>query len=306
MMSLMRFALAAMLLAAAPAAFAQAPQPRAALPPDPLQQAIQKSNAYIGLMNRTLRAVDSWNRYTSWVNVRTGPTGRERYISYGLYSLYDVRGEIEKALAATSQEPIVPELDATVRRYVETYQALAPVITRADGYYERQDYRSDNMAEGKALHAQLVPAAEAFLRERANFERQMTVFQADLDRRELAAIEAREGRSRLWHVRNVMVEARKVMDVMPSRDVPRVDMKTFDEALAGYAAAVRALDEFAQANPGRLSAFESQPRSMLGKLREYREKLARSRGDGRRVEGANWIVNDYNMMTSMSQMATRF
>ena len=59
-----------------------------------LQAAITKSNAYTALMNRTLRAIQSWERYASWVDMKKGPTGKERYISYGLYSLYDVTGEI--------------------------------------------------------------------------------------------------------------------------------------------------------------------------------------------------------------------
>ncbi|MBL8587547.1 MAG: DUF3829 domain-containing protein, partial [Methylobacteriaceae bacterium] len=67
--------------------------------PAELQQAITKSNAYVGLMNRTLRAGESWRRYQSWVKSPAGPTGRERIV-YGLYGLYDVRSEIAKARAA--------------------------------------------------------------------------------------------------------------------------------------------------------------------------------------------------------------
>src|SRR5690606_30706254 len=86
--------------------FAAAQQSRSAPAANPAQQQdaelqalIRKSNAYVGLLNRTLRAVESWNRYTSWVKVKTGRTGRERII-YGLYGLYDVRGEIGKAREA--------------------------------------------------------------------------------------------------------------------------------------------------------------------------------------------------------------
>jgi hypothetical protein len=273
---------------------------------DPLQQAIAKSNAYIGLMNRTLRAVEAWDRYRSWVNLKTGPTGRERYITYGIYSLYDVRREIEAAEAAVAQPPAAPELDATIKRYIAAYQAFAPAVTQASGYYERQDYRSDGMAEGKALHARMAPAAEVFLRERALLDAQMRTFKSDVDQRELAAIEAREGKSRHWHVRNVMIEGRRILDLMPSNASPVVNMAEFDRTLAVYAAAVRQLDEFAQANPNALSSFQNQPRSMLGKLREYREALNRAKGDGRRARAdTTWIVNDYNMMVSMSQMAIR-
>lgn len=277
-------------------------------PPDDLASSIEKSNAYIGLMNRTLRAVESWNRYTSWVNVKTGPTGRERYIDYGLYSLYDVRSEIAKARGAISKPPLVPELDATMARYIDSYEVLAPLLTSANGYYERKDYKSDNMVEGKALHAKLVPAAKAFLAERAELDNQMRGFKSDIDRRALAAIEAKEGRSARWHVKNVMVEAARMIELLPSKDVPVINVKTFDAALAGYAAAVKEMDHFSEAYPGKFSVFESQPRSLLGKLRDFRDKLARAKGDARRGGGSDltWIIHDYNMMVSTSESALRF
>ena len=79
--------------------FAGRPQTAAKKPAqDPeLQAAIAKSNAYTSLSNRTIRAIESWDRYKSWVDMKKGPTGKERYISYGLYSLYDVKDEIAKA-----------------------------------------------------------------------------------------------------------------------------------------------------------------------------------------------------------------
>lgn len=272
-----------------------------------LKIAIDKSNAYIGLMNRTLRAVESWNRYTSWVNVKTGPTGKERYIDYGLYSLYDVRKEIQKAREATTAEPRVEKLDATVVRYIEAYEALAPLITAANGYYERKDYKSDKMAEGKALHAKMAPAAVTFLAERAALDAEMRVFKSDIDKRTLDSIEAEEGRSARWHVKNVMVEAQRMIELLPSNAAPVVDLKAFDAALATYAAAVKELDLFAEAYPGKFSVFESQPRSLLGKLRDFREKVGKAKGDARRRGGSDltWIVNEYNMMVSTSQTAMR-
>lgn len=272
-----------------------------------LQAEIAKSNAYTALMNRTLRAVQSWNRYTSWVDLRRGPTGRERYISYGLYSLYDVTREIESAGKAVHDEPALPQLDDTMRRYIQSYQALAPLITRAERYYERKDYRDDGMREGQDLHRQMVPAAEAFLRDRAELEQHMRAFRADLDGRELVAIERREGKSARWQVRNIMIQARAVMDVMPSNDRPVVDLPAFDAAVARYAAAIRELDKFKETDPRGVSMIDSQASSWLGKLRDFRDKLGRSRGDVRRgaANDANWIVNQYNMMVSMAETAIR-
>jgi len=289
-------------------AFAQGAGTRSAAAPDAeLQAAIAKSNAYTALMNRTLRAIESWQRYRSWVNIQQGPTGRERYISFGLYSLYDVRSELEKAEAATAQEPAIPDLDDAMRRYIQSYRELAPLITRANGYYERKDYQDDRMALGRELHRQMVPAAEAFLKDRADVEAAMRGFRADLNRRELADIERREGRSARWHVRNVLIAARGVMDLMPSNESPRVDMAAFDGAIATYAAALREMDKLKESDPDGASILDSQASSWLGSLREYRQKLARANGDGRRAAGheSMWIVNNYNMMVSMSETRLR-
>ena len=293
-------------LACGSAAWAQ----RAAAP-DPDQAASQailhKLNAYADLLNRTLRASESLSRYGSWVDMKTGPTGRERII-YGLYSLYDVRGEIEKAKAATTMEPAMPELDAAIGPYITAYEALAPTITQANGYYERQDYKVDKMAEGKALHAKLAPAGQTFLAERAKIEPLFAREKSKADVAELASIEKREGRKARWHVVNVMIRARQVVDLLPRENKPIVDMASFDTTLAAYAASVKDMDEYSATNPNSFSTFESRPRSFLGKLREFRDKVARAGGDARRG-GANdltWIVSDYNTMISTSRMATQF
>jgi hypothetical protein len=271
-----------------------------------LQAALGKSRAYVDLMNRTMRAVQSWNRYKSWVDMRRGPTGRERYISYGLYSLYDVRGEIEKAAQAVAQAPAFPELDDVVRRYIQSYQALAPLIERAERYYERKDYRDDAMAEGRDLHRQMVPLAEAFLADRAELEEEMKRLRGRLNGQELAAIERREGKSAAWQIRNIMMSAREIIDVMPTNERPVADMPAFDAAIARYSAAVREMDAFKRANPDALSIVDSQASSWLGQVRDLREKLARSRGDVRRAATeANWVFNQFNMLVSSADTALR-
>lgn len=273
-----------------------------------LDASIRKANAYVALMNRTLRASESWSRYASWVDVKKGPTGKERIV-YGLYGLYDVRDEIAAALKASGEAPAWPEADETLKRYVAAYETLAPLIAEAEGYYERKDYLADKMAGGKALHVKLKPAAEAFLAERATLERDMAVVQSDLNRAELAALEQREGRKARWQVRNVMIEARRIIDLLPSNAAPVVRLAAFDAALEQYAAAVKELDAYARSNPGSFHVFESQPRSLLGKLREMRAKLGRSKGDARKAGvgfDLTWIINDYNMMVSTAESATAF
>lgn len=278
--------------------------------PDPelaaSQATVGKLNTYVGLLNRTLRAAESVARYRSWVDLRTGPTGRERIV-YGLYSLYDVRREIEAARAAVAAPPAMPALDAAVAPYTAAYEALAPIVTQANGYYERQDYKEDKWLEAKAIHARLAPAAQTFLAERAKVEALFAREKERSDAVELALIERREGRKARWHAMNVMIRARPILALLPSDAKPVVDMPAFEAAVSAYAGAVRDLDAYVAAEPGALSSFESRPRAWLGKLREFRDKLARAKGDARRGAGNDltWIVNDYNTMVSTAQMASR-
>jgi hypothetical protein len=299
--------LSMLLPAAALAQAAATAAPIASSDDSELRAAVAKSNAYTALMNRTLRAIQSWERYASWVDMKKGPTGKERYISYGLYSLYDVAGEIRKAQEAMPQAPALPEIDQTMGRYIKAYQDLAPLITSAERYYERKDFRDDGAAEGRRLHALMVPAAKAFLDERATLDAQMRVYKKGLDARELAAIEKQEGRSARWQVRNIMINARAVMDLMPSNEKPVVDLKAFDAAMRDYAVAIREMDRFKEANSAGVPFIESQASSWLGKLRDFRDKLARSKGDVRRgaANDANWLVSSYNTMVSLSETAIR-
>ena len=54
--------------------------------------------------------------------------------------------------------------------------------------------------------------------------------------------------------------------------------------------------------------IDSSASSWLGDLRDFREKLGKSKGDvrkGRAANDANRIVSSYNMMVSMADSAAR-
>lgn len=270
------------------------------------QRLISKMNAYVGLLNRTLRASDSLSRYASWVNMKSGPTGKERII-YGLYSVYDVRDEIAKAKEAAKAEPALPTLDAAMLSYVDVYEKLAPILNRAEGYYERKDYKDDGMAQGKAMHVEIAALGQQFRAEREKVDALFAVEKRKADTAELTALEQREGKKSRWHVAHVMMRAREVVDLLPDNKKPVTDMPAFEAAVSSYAAAVREFDEYSAAHPNSFHVFESRPRSLLGKLRDIREKLTKSKGDGRRVgQDLNFLINDYNTMVTTSRSATTF
>ena len=165
-----------------------------------VQPELEKANVYIEIAKMTERAVESWERYASWVNMKTGPTGKEQYISYGMYDLYDLTGLLEEARAAAGKDPGVPQLDAAMTRYIDAYEALAPIINQASAYYDRSGYETDNAAEGQALHKEMVPLATAFLAERDAMMPELRAFVRDVESRSLrrsrhARVARRHGRS---------------------------------------------------------------------------------------------------------------
>ena len=269
--------------------------------------AIVKMNAYVEFLNRSIRASESLERYGSWVDMKKGPTGKERVI-YGLYSLYDVRDEIAAVEQAAKADPKMPELDAAMLAYVETYQKLAPVIEKANKYYERLDYKSDKMEGAKAYHKDIAALAPTYGERRDAADLTLRAEKVKLDLASLKALEQAEGRKSRWHVRNVMIRAEAMMDLMPDNEKPVVDMAVFKGELDAYASAVREFDDYAIDHPDSFHVFESRPASLLSKLRDLDEQLRKFKGDARKA-GSNdieWIVSEYNTMVTTSQTATTF
>lgn len=290
-------------------AVAQQPQPSA--PPAPTlglsdipdkdtDKYIAKSNGVVGLLNTSMRGTESWKRYTSWVDVKRGPTGKERII-YGLYSIgSSAKDAIEKARKSAEAEPAIPALDGATKELAATFEALLPILNEAEAYYDRKDYLSDGMAGGKALHAKLFPAAMAFLAARARTNALQDQFKDVIDRQQLAKIEKTEGKSVRWHVRNTMMLAKKTVDLMPDSPKRGTDLKPFDTALAAYGEAVRDFDN-AVRESGKSTSIDSYPRDILGKLREMRDNIAKGRADGMTFSfDYNAVIQRYNMMVTMS------
>jgi hypothetical protein len=261
---------------------------------------IAKSNGVVGLLNATLRGKDSWNRYLSWVDVKRGPTGKERII-YGLYSVgTSANSAIEKARKTAGDKPAIPALDDATRQLASAFEALVPILNEAEAYYDRKDYLSDNMAGGKALHEKLVPAAMAFLAARATTEVLQNQLKDMLDRAQLAKIEKAEGKSVRWHVINTMTLAKKTVELMPSNPKGGADLQQFDAVLAAYGNAVRDFDT-AIRESGKSTSIDSYPRDILGKLREMRDNIAKGHADGMTYSmDYNNVIQQYNMMISMS------
>jgi hypothetical protein len=289
-----------------------------------VKAAIEKANLYVEVSKATERAADSWDRYASWVNMKTGPTGKERYISYGLYPVYDIAGLLKEVRKVAGQRSASPKLETAMIRYLDAYEGLAPVLNRASDYYDRKGYLRDGMAEGRGLHARMVPLATTFMKEREAVLAELRPFVRDVERQELAVTEAREGKSKAWHVAHIVHAAGRVVDTFPkTRPTPMssesleeqmralgpntpgakfdeliagvvrptgvvIDMKRFDPALKVYAEAVDAFDRFAAEKPDGLGRVKGAPRQLLDSLRALQAPLTRSQG--RDFDGSDALV----------------
>ena len=264
------------------------------LQPADFQLWIAKSNAYVELLNSSLRAIDSLRRYESWVDMKTGPTGKERYISYGLYSVSPelAKQAIDKARAAADGPPSIPPLDAAARDYATAFETLVPILNDASAYYERQDYKDDKMAGGKAFHAKIVPAMNAFLAARGRLEAGQEALSAGLDKQELALLEKNEGKSERWHVRSLAIAAKAAVNALPKDQTPE-ELTAFSAAVTTYAAAVRDFDDF---NKTAGKSDQSNPRSFLAGLRELRDKAEKKQAN--QTDFRN-IISQYNAVVDM-------
>jgi hypothetical protein len=288
------------------------------------EAAIVKANAFIETAKLTERAVESWERYASWVDMKTGPTGKERYISYGMYDLLDVPELLAEARKAASAAPPAKPLDEIMLRYLDAYEALAPVVNQASAYYDRAGYETDNVAEGQALHKTMVPLATAFLAERDALMPELRRYVREVEGKELAAMEASDGRSAAWQAGQVLHAANGVMDLFP-RERPQqftseqldemmktlgpetsgetfdeiimgvqkpqtttIDVERFSAALEAYAAAVATFEGFAGEKPEEFDELRPLPRQLLDLLRAFEKPLLESKG--REFDGGGQMV----------------
>ncbi len=193
-----------------------------------LQATIAKSNAYTGLLNRTLRLSNPGTLPQLCQHAR-GPTGRERYIVYGLlYSLYDVRSEIEKAEQAVTQEPAMPgarRCDAPLHPVLQT---LAPLHHPANVYYERKDNQDDGAAPRPRTPPRDGAGGRGLPQGSRRRERAMRILRAGPEpaRARRHPSGGRDGPPALERPQRD-IAARGIMDLMPHNERPVVDLVAF-------------------------------------------------------------------------------
>jgi Protein of unknown function (DUF3829) len=264
-----------------------------------LKAMLQKKNVYTKLYNETLSFDRSWGRYAAWVDLKRGPTGKERYIDYGIYAVNidSVHRAAADAAPLTAQDPKISDLDAAVRDLLAMLDPAMPVINAASAYYDRRDYKDDGAKLGREYHDKLMAMMPPIMATREKISQQIDALSDQLDERELSMIEQAEGKRYHWHARRVLSKARKLALFIDS-SLPKSRLPDLDKAIANYATAVREFDDYLATPDAQHGIMDTSPRSFLAKMREVRDDVAKGQRPGG-ITGTTFIVNEYNMMIGM-------
>lgn len=172
-----------------------------------------KLNLYVQCINRYAdRAFDSRARYLSWVDEEAGPTGKERYITYGLYTINDPKACADNVTQAHGLEPHLAPLEQAATAYVAALTTLHPLLEEANTYYERENYKDDGAAKGRELHPKLLAAWAALETANDAFRTEFKAQRGAIQARELAALEAK-GKSLRYYIAKTMNEARVLTEL---------------------------------------------------------------------------------------------
>lgn len=303
--------------ASSPAAASAPATPTPAPATAPAVDASAKLNVYIDCFNNTQeRAHKAWERYTSWVkDVDAGPTGQEKVI-YGTYTVSDhaLAKCGQPMLDTAAAKPALPELDAAAKAYSETVTAWGKTLVEADKYYARENYKDDAMAQGKALHPELVSRYKAYNEATKALSIQLDVENDKRQLVQLAALEKAEGRKfNYWHM-STMLAAKQLVTL--------IEADTFDAAAAAtklkaYEDASAGLLAFAKEPNAQVpnmfttmpSAYEELLVAAKQRVRRVRdntpystgEKMNISNGSGWMVEGSgDRVIREYNELVAAS------
>ena len=224
----------------------------AELPEHEFKSLAEKTNLYVKALNAASNVRRSYERYASWVDVKKGPTGKERYISYGLYEISSsaVNDMVAAATKGPTLRPALPQLDEAAVKLAGAARTIAPLVKAAEDYYEQEDFKDDNAKRGQELHGQMMPLFEQVFAAETALRRGLDSVKGEVDRRQLAQLEKQSGRNYEWHLRSFMIQAKALVDLLPeSADAPMIDAASYKARYANLETAYTSFVQFGEQHP---------------------------------------------------------
>ena len=148
-------------------------------------------------------------RYRSWVtDMEQGPSGQELVV-HGVYkvSVDDIAQCRDDFSAANRTRPSIPALDTAAIRYGDALKELGALVTEADTYYSRDNYKDDAFSKGKAMHVLLADAMKNFTTSSARFADAMGRESDKAIATQLDVIDTTEGRAQRHGSQGTTVKA---------------------------------------------------------------------------------------------------
>ena len=257
-----------------------------------------KMNAYIDCYNR---ADDSANssieRYQSWIkDMKKGPTGKESHI-YGLHDIHEnIIKLCNKSIAeGLAIEPAAPELDAAAKQYLDNLNALNEKVSEAHKYYEREDYKDDKFAKGKAMHAPLVAAMTAFEKTSDDFSAKLEAENDKSLRARLDALEKADDKNAEYWALATTLNAKPLLRLMQA---DTFDTEAASKLIDAYEKSADGLAEYSKAHhddwmDGSFLSKAAEDYRVAAKerMRRVRDKEPYSQGEKMHLTpDAGWMV----------------
>ena len=250
MKSLPRLVVAAVLLAASTAGRAQT---IADLPDDKFKLLVEKSTLYAKALGAARAVQKSYDRYAAWVDVKVGPTGKERSID-GVPDIASALPEITDAGAkGPGMWPPLGGVDGMAQKLAQAATALAPVVKSASDYYAQHQYKSDGAKRGQELHGQMLPFFEQFFAAEMAMSREFSPVFEDIERRYLAQIEKEHGKNYEWHLRSFLLASKALADLLPNHaDAAMIEGPRFKARFANLQASYTLFTQYCVEHPAEV------------------------------------------------------
>jgi hypothetical protein len=249
MKSLPRLVVAAILLAASAASRAQT---IADLPEDKFKSLVDKAGLYAKALGAARAVQKSYDRYAAWVDIKIGPTGKERSVD-GVPDIGALQEIADAGAKGPDMWPPLGGVDGMAQKLAQATTALAPLVKSASDYYAQRQYKSDGAKRGQELHGQMLPLFEQFFAAELAMRREFSAVFEDIERRFLAQIEKEHGKNYEWHLRTFLLTAKTLADLLPNHaDAAMIEGPRFKARFANLQAAYTLFTQYCLEHPAEV------------------------------------------------------
>lgn len=254
-----------------------------------------KMNGYIEhCLNVFTQNVHASERhYYSWAPKAQPPSDKSKDIK-GILSTYIDPKRCSDAIAkSNAMQPKDAELEAAGTAYGKALTDLRPVLDDARRYYEERGYKSDKFAKAQQLHDSLVKAFGAFDAANAALDARIDALQDTEDVKELAQLEATEGRKLPYLVRAAYVRA-KAATRAAGKAAETGDLAAFTKPYADVDAIVKELLAYREAHGDEahklgVQNYTQEAEKFARFARELKQKL-----EDKQPASADQVEDQYN------------